>query len=196
MTMQPADAVAAVAPVAAALESLGVSYYLGGSIASSAFGIARATLDVDLVADLEPRHVGPLLQLLQSDYYVSEKAASDAVAKKSCFNVIHLETMFKVDVFCVKERPYDRQTLARVRKATIDPHAASPELCLASAEDVVLSKLEWFRLGEEVSERQWRDVLGVLAVQRGVLDDAYLDKWAVQLGISDLLERARKEAIP
>ena len=191
--MESPDAVVAVAPVVAALERLDVPYYLGGSIASSAYGAARATLDVDLVADLSPKHATPLVQMLGHDYYVNQHAVSEAIAGQSCFNAIHLTTMFKVDVFILKDRRYDRVALGRIRKASLDVETPTAEFYLASPEDVVLSKLQWFRAGEEVSERQWRDVLGVLAVQHDRLDYDYLDDWASQLGIADLLERARKE---
>ena len=99
--MSPSDMVAAIVPVVAELEGLGVSYYLGGSVASSSHGIPRSTLDVDLVADLAPKHVAPLVEALRGDYYISRPAVSDAIARRSCFNVIHSATSFKVDVFAV-----------------------------------------------------------------------------------------------
>jgi len=192
--MQPSDALAAVTPVVEALNRLGVVYYLGGSIASSAYGVARATLDVDLIADLAQKHVNSLVELLRSAYYINRRAVEDAVARKSCFNAIHMATMFKVDVFAVKDRPYDRVALGRIRRDSLDPEAPSSEFYLVSAEDIVLAKLEWFRLGEEVSERQWLDVVGVLRVQQDSLDRAYLAKWAAELDVADLLKRAWQES--
>ncbi len=103
---------AALKPVIEAFERLSVSYYLGGSVASSFYGVPRTTLDVDLVADLEAGHAPPLIARLGDKYYASQQAISDAIARKSCFNVIHLPTMFKVDVFVAKPRRYDRQALA------------------------------------------------------------------------------------
>lgn len=191
--MSSPDAVIAVAPVVAALERLDVPYYLGGSVASSAHGLARATLDVDLVADLSPKHAVPLVQMLARDYYVNQRGVSEAIARQSCFNAIHLASMFKVDVFVVKDRPYDRVALGRIRKAPLDVETPATEFYFASPEDIVLAKLERFRAGGEVSDRQWQDVLGVLSVQHDRLDHDYLNKWASELGIADLLERARRE---
>jgi len=192
--MQSPDLVAAVAPAVRALERFGVEYYVGGSVASSAYGYTRTTADVDLVANLAPKHVAPLVEALLPDYYVSAPMISDAIARSSCFNIIHLATSFKVDVFAVKNREYDRVALGRIQEKSVDPEHPSARFFFASPEDIVLSKLEWFRLGDEVSETQWRDVIGVLKVQENSIDRAYLEKWAAELGIADLLERAWNEA--
>lgn len=187
------DPIEAMIPVVEVLERLGIRYYVVGSIASSAYGYARSTLDVDLVADLAPEHVAPLVEALQGTYYLSAPAISDAIAGNSCFNIIHLATSFKVDIFAVKNRRYDRLALQRAERRSVDPEQPARQFFLAAPEDVILSKLEWFRLGDEVSEQQWRDVIGVLKVQENSLDRAYLEKWAAELGIADLLQRAWKE---
>ena len=192
--MQPFDVLAAVTPVVEVLDRLGVAYYLGGSLVSSSYGLARSTLDADLVADLAQAHVEPLVESLRSDYYVDRRMISDAIARKSCFNVIHLPTMFKVDVFAVKAREYDRVAFTRIRRDTLTLGSAAAEFYLASPEDIVLSKLEWFRLGDEVSQRQWDDAVGVLKVQRHSLNTSYLTEWATELGIADLFERAWRES--
>lgn len=192
--MTHSDTVAAIKPVVAELERLGIAYYVGGSVVSSAHGIPRSTLDVDMVADLAPKHVAPLVEALQQAYYISAPAMSDAIARKSCFNLIHLATSFKVDIFVIKNRKFDRTALDRAQQRAFDDENPAEQFFLASAEDIVLSKLEWFRLGDDVSEQQWRDVIGVLKVQQNALDRPYLEKWAAELGIADLLERAWKEA--
>ena len=192
--MQGNDALNAVLPVIDMFERLGVPYYVGGSFASSAHGIARATFDVDLVADLRPQHVAELVEALQADYYIDAGMIRGALATLSCFNLIHLATSFKVDVFVLKGRAYDRTALARKEKRSIDADSPDIELFLASPEDTILAKLEWYRLGDEVSDRQWRDVLGIFKSQQGRLDRDYLRKWAVELRVADLLDRALREA--
>jgi hypothetical protein len=173
---------------------LGISYHIGGSVASSAYGIARATLDVDLVADLSENRIEPLVQRLQESYYIDEGRVRDAVSRRSSFNIIHLASMIKVDVFVLKSRPYDRIAFSRARMEHIDEAQPDQGYRIASPEDVILSKLDWFRQGEGFSERQWNDVLGILKVQRGSLDMQYLRQWAAELELSDLLQRAMLDA--
>jgi hypothetical protein len=132
--------------------------------------------------------------MLESDYYIDEKMILDAIHRSSSFNLMHLETMLKVDVFVVKDRPYDREAFKRKRKDSLDEEQGAAEFYLASSEDIILSKLEWFRMGGNVSERQWGDVLGVLKVQGDSLDVKYLRYWAAELGIADLLEQAFRDA--
>ena len=176
-----------------ALERLGVAYVIGGSLASAVHGVPRATLDTDLVADLELVHARPLAQALHPAFYADEGAIRAAIGQGQSFNVVHLETMFKVDVFVAGGKAFARQQLARrgVQVVADDPERTAYVL---SAEDTLLAKLDWYRQGGEVSERQWRDVLGVLRAQTARLDQAYLRQWAVQLNVRDLLERALSEA--
>lgn len=188
------DIVAAVGPVAATLGELGVRFHVGGSVASSLRGVARTTLDVDLVADLRGTHVAALVQALEPTYYVSAEAVREAVRTRASFNLIHLETMLKVDVFVLKRRAYDQESFGRASLDALDPADDATRMPVSSAEDIVLHKLEWYRLGGEISERQWLDVLGVLRVHEGTLDDPYLDRWAGELGLSELLSRARDAA--
>jgi hypothetical protein len=192
--MSSADLFQAMTPVLRAFDEMGVAHYVGGSVASSALGLPRTTIDADLVAVLKLGHVEGLVARLSGDYYVSGSMIRDAIRRESCFNLIHLATMFKVDVFVAKSRPFDQSALSRISQEDIGEPEDELRVWLASAEDVVLNKLEWYRLGEEVSERQWLDVQGVLKVQRGRLDLAYLRKWAQPLNVQDLLERALTEA--
>lgn len=173
-------------------ERLHIPYLVGGSIASALYGVARSTLDADIVADLQQEHVGELVKALGNDFYADDEMIRDAIRHHSSFNLIHLKTMFKVDVFIRKERPFDRiQFQRRVEQV----FAADPpqKAFIATAEDVILAKLEWYRLGGEVSDRQWRDILGVLKVQAGRLDLGYLRQWSAVLNVSDLLQKALKE---
>jgi hypothetical protein len=185
----PPDLLVALAPVLEALRGLGVRHYVGGSIASSAHGVPRASIDADVVAELGPAHAAPFTAALQGMCYVSAERVRDAIARRASFSVIHLETMVKVDVFVSRDRPFDRRALDRARPAAVE---SGSELPVSSAEDTILAKLEWFRRGGEVSQRQWTDVAGILRAG-GALDEAYLRQGALELGIADLLERALEE---
>ena len=134
------EPIAATVQVTAVLEKLGITYCIGGSLASTIYGLVRTTQDSDLVADMHSEHVTPFVRALEGDFYVDEESIAEAF--------------------------------------------------VATAEDTLLAKLEWYRIGGEVSERQWRDVLGILKVQAGRLDLAYLRRWAIELKVEDLLERA------
>jgi len=175
------------------LDKLGVPYLVGGSFASSIYGTYRATADVDLVADLKFEHVTALVKALSGQFYIDEDSARDAIRLRRSFSAIHLTTSFKVDVFIPQQRPYSRMELERRTRRMIwtDPEYA---VYLASAEDNLLAKLEWYRLGNEVSDRQWRDILGVIKTQGERLDFAYLRQWAAALNVVDLLEKALLEA--
>jgi hypothetical protein len=180
--------------VVQAFDDLGIRYQIGGSVASSAYGIARATLDVDLVADIGENQIHSLVGRIHGSYYVDEDRVRDAIARRTSFNIIHLESMIKVDVFILKLHPYDQAAFARARLENLEEGESSRRHYLSSPEDVILNKLGWYRQGGGVSERQWNDVLGVLKVQRSSLDRGYLNRWAEELNLVDLLSRALKDA--
>ena len=186
------DVVAALGPVVDALVQLGAPYSVGGSVASSAHGIARTTLDVDIVADLRIEHVAPLVDALSSDYYVDQDAARDAVIRREMFNLVHLDTVLKVDIYVLKTDDFHRISFQR----RIEDVLAGDErrFYMATPEDTVLHKLAWYRDGGQVSDRQWGDVLGVMRVQAEVLDMSYMHHWATELGLVELLQRALREA--
>jgi hypothetical protein len=188
------DVFAALRPVAAALEALGVAHYIGGSLASSTHGMPRSTLDVDFVADLRVEHVPRFVELLSSTYYLDEGRVRDAVSRRRSFNLIHLESMFKVDIFVSKGRRFDTSALARAEYHSLDTDPAARPVRVASPEDAILAKLDWYRAGGESSERQWSDVLGVLKTKRLALDLGYLGEQADGLAVRDLLDRALREA--
>lgn len=176
-----------------ALEELDSPYLVGGSYASSAHGIARATMDIDILAAIPAKQAGALAAKLGPGFYADEGAIRNAIMAKRSFNVIHLDTMFKVDVFVSKRDPFD---LKQLERRTLEVVLRDPERSayLASPEDIILSKLRWYRKTNEKSERQWSDVLGVMSVQAGKLDLEYLKQWANELSVSDLLERALTES--
>ncbi|MEX2207963.1 MAG: hypothetical protein WEF50_17185 [Myxococcota bacterium] len=192
--MSTPDIVAALAPIVEVFERLSVPYSVAGSVASSAHGVARATLDVDLVADLHVEHVDRLVAAISADYYVDRGAALDAIARRSMFNVVHLATMLKVDIYLLTSRRFDQESFRRRGQLPLDDREGARSYRLDTPEDTILHKLEWYRAGGEVSERQWNDVIGVLQVQLGALDLDYLNRWATELGVADLLERALEAA--
>ena len=192
--MTSPDLLAALEPVVAALEAIGVEYSVVGSVASSAHGIARSTVDADLVADLPGSQVDALVDRLEQDFYVDRDAARDAVQRCAMFNVIHLATMIKVDVYVLGGRAFDRGSFARRQARALPDQPGARTYQVDTPEDTVLHKLEWYRAGGEVSDRQWSDIVGVLDVQGDALDRAYLDRWAAMLGVDDLLARAWDEA--
>lgn len=175
------------------LDELGIRYVVVGSFASSARGQPRATIDADIVAEVTRDHSRILAERLAGDYYADEVAIHRAVLDRSMFNAIHLETMFKFDIYVADSHGFDEQQLLRALPEHIKPDSIDP-ICVATAEDTVLAKLVWFKKGDKTSEKQWSDVLGVLGVQRDALDLEYLSKWANGLGISDLLEKAISES--
>jgi hypothetical protein len=175
------------------LEKLGVTYVIGGSLASAVHGVMRATMDADLVADLQMEHIEPLAHALGEAFYADVEMMREAIRHHSSFNVIHLDTMFKVDIFVAKPREFDRSQLAR-RQSCVLSEDPPRRAYITSAEDIVLAKLEWYHIGGRSSDRQWRDILGVMKVQKDRLDHDYLKHMATTLGVGDLLEQALKEA--
>lgn len=175
------------------LKNLKVPYMVGGSFASSAYGVPRTTLDADVVIDLKPEQVAELVETFRGDFYVDPGQVKEALRTRRSFNVIHLEAFFKADLFILGARKFDCEQFSRRRLEPLES-GAEPQMYVASAEDVVLSKLEWYRLGGGVSEQQWRDIIGVLKIQAGQLDLNYLRKWAAELRVSDLLASAFQEA--
>jgi len=169
--------------VLAVLTRLGIPYALGGSMASSVYGVPRNTRDADVTAEPFPGKEAQLVASFGGDYYLSEQAVRQAVLFRSSFNVINTATGFKVDVFVRKDRPFEQSAMSR-RVPVELPDAPGQPLVLHAPEDVILFKLAWFRLGNEASGQQLKDVVGVLQVQSGRLDDAYLDRWAADLGVA------------
>jgi len=182
------ELVDALSPVVSAFRKLKVRHYVGGSVASSFHGATRSTRDVDLVCELGDGDISQLIRLIGADYYASETAMRDAVRRKECFNLIHLPTSFKVDVFVSRGRPFDVESMQRAPMQRLGG-TRFVELPIATAEDSIISKLEWYRSTNETSERQWDDVSRVLDLLGEEIDRDYLCRAAKSVGVEDLLAR-------
>ena len=193
MNQHEIELFAALRPVIAAFDALEVQYYVGGSVASGVFGEPRQTLDADIIAALFGRHVPLLAERLRSEFYVDEPTILRAIEHQTSFNLIHLPTAVKIDVYVSWRSEFARSQFTRRIRASLPPEMPL-EVYLATPEDTVLAKLDWYRQGGCVSDRQWRDVLGVLKVQAEALDRAYLRDWAQRLNLTDLLRRALDDA--
>ncbi len=183
--MQP-DPIELLTRVAQILRASGIENFATGSVGSTLYGEPRYTQGVDLVVALNPEQAETLFQAAEGDFYADLGAMQEAVARASSFNWIHLRSNFKIDFHVSGGGEFDSSRFSRCREVE--------GFMVASPEDVLLGKLRWFRMGGEVSDRQWRDILGILLVQAERLDLTYLKQWASLLGLSDLLERARAQA--
>ncbi len=180
--------------VIGALERLGVSYEVGGSIASSLHGVFRATADVDIVADLPAQSVAAFVEALGPEFYADADAIRAAVRAKRSFNIIHTGQGIKIDVFALKNTAFARTEFARRMQLPFPP-PAGPLVWVSSPEDIILHKLLWYQSGSYIAQRQLEDAVNVLKSHAGRLDDAYLVRWAEALSVSDLLKKAQAAAI-
>lgn len=187
----PVDPIAVALTVGRTLDALGIVHTIGGSIASSIAGEPRSTVDIDIVAALGESDVPQLVAALSADFYVNDEALHRAVRERSSANVIHQATQLKVDIFVAGGTPLDEQQLRRRLAVEV---AEGRTLHVHPPEDILLQKLRWYRKGGEASDRQWRDILGIIRVQAQQLDRDYLRANAPVLGVADLLARALSDA--
>jgi len=178
--------------VTSELEKLEIRYVLVGSFASSLHGLYRATADIDILAEIKADQVELLHEALKETFYVDELTMRNAIARGQAFNAIHFDSVFKVDIFVASNDDFSTAQLNRRALRKVGP-SPTDEVYVASAEDTILAKLRWFRAGNESSNNQWNDVLGILAVLRDDLDTEYLHTWAARLSVGDLLQRALHE---
>ncbi len=188
--MDPLDVVLV---VVGALDACRVRYVVGGSLASSVSGEPRATLDADVMVDLPAESIACVLNALGPDFYADADAFARAVRDRTSVNIIHLPSATKVDLFVMGATPIEARQMDRRQKISVGVPPRG-ELYIYTAEDILLQKLRWFRLGAERSDRQWRDVLGIALVQQARLDRDYLRHAASTIGVLDLLDRALTEA--
>jgi hypothetical protein len=186
---QANELVTTLLPVVAAFNRLRIPFYVGGSIASSYHGAIRSTMDIDIVSELQLQHVDEFLSQFSQDFYVSETAVRQAIARRSCFNLINFGTSLKVDIFVSRGRMFDRACMLRAETARMEWENGTIDVPIATVEDIIISKLEWYRLTDETSERQWDDVNRLIRLVGRTLDRGYLEDSAKMVGVSDLLDR-------
>lgn len=191
-----ADPIELAQKIASILLPLNIPYVVGGSVASSLLGENRSTQDLDLVIDLEARTAQRLIDAMSGEFYISESAVTEAIAKsktaprESSFNVIYLPSLEKADIFVMgSDDPFSTSVMSRRQLYPVSG-LTEEGIYIYSPEDIVLQKLSWYKLTPGGSQKQWRDVLGVLKVQLGSLDLAYLNQWALTLKLTDLLSGA------
>ena len=170
------------------LDALRIPYMVGGSVASSVHGFFRSTNDIDLVAAMLPQHIVQFASRLAANFYLDPETIQEALAQKRPFNLIHLGSGYKFDIF-----PAVGQIERSKSQEVPLGEGANVRCSLATAEDTLLAKLVWYRQGGEQSERQWNDVRGIRSVQGSRLDHAYMSKWASHLKVDDLLDRLLSE---
>jgi hypothetical protein len=178
------------------LDRLEIPYMVVGSAASSVHGIARPTLDIDLVADLRVDQIDDFAGGLKVDFYADPETMKQAIQRGRSFNVIQLATTFKFDIFPLARDEFSLTQFGRRQFSETKSLGNPIECAVASAEDTILNKLRWYRLGGETSERQWNDLRGIVRIQGDTLDQGYLNIWAPRLGVDDLLERLLHEGTP
>jgi hypothetical protein len=177
--------------VAQVLEELNIPYLVGGSIASSLLGFPRTTNDADIVADIQLDQIPKLFAALKDEFYLDEQTMRMAVLERRSFNVIHFDSVFKIDVY-LSDDAFGQQQLKRRRSETLLPDSTQT-IYISTPEDTILAKLSWYRRGGEVSPRQLADVAGIIKVQAQRLDVSYLREWADKLNVRDLLEKVFEE---
>jgi hypothetical protein len=182
------DLADALSLLSAALANVGIRYVIGGSVASSARGIARSTRDVDVVAGIGAQQADLLAHALGRDWYADRDQMRQAIEAGRAFNIIYIPRSQKIDIFPATTEFHGAQ-LSRATKVPLSFLEIDEEYPVASAEDILLAKLQWYRAGGEVSDRQWHDITDLLAVNQD-LNFEYINDWAARLRVEDLLAKA------
>ena len=189
VTKGPFDLVCQMAEI---LDDLGVPYALGGSMASSLLGEPRSTVDVDMAVRLDGTAGEALLERVGALFYVPVDAAREAIRDRSSFNLVDTASALKVDLFVVGDGLLDRMQIER--RVLVPVSGAANGIWVTAAEDQVLRKLDWFRQGGAMSDRQWRDVVGILRIHLESMDLVYLQASAHEVGLTDDLGEALGQA--
>ncbi|MDY6802894.1 MAG: hypothetical protein SXA11_03675 [Cyanobacteriota bacterium] len=192
MLETPIELAAAIAKI---LEELNIPYFVGGGLASSILGEVRTTIDADLAILLEETDASQLIEKMQSDFYISETAVEDALRyRTNTFNVIHLTSALKADIYLIRGDDNFRKTALTRRTKVFPTDSPSLSFYICSAEDIILQKLTWYCIARNKSDKQWRDILGVLKLQGYRLDFDYLKYWSAELKVTEECDRALTES--
>jgi hypothetical protein len=176
--------------IVAILNRLGIPYLIGGSVASSVYGIARHTSDVDFVVQIKLGDIPLFMEAVKTDYYADDEMIAEAIHTGTSFSLLHLTRLVKLDMFIKQNTAWAEEAWKRRQQGFLEANGEALPVNLPSPEDMVLQKLRWFQMGGGVSDRQWSDILGMLKVQGERLDRAYLRHWAADLGLTERLEQA------
>ncbi len=169
------------------LDQLNTPYIVTGALAVSFYGLPRTTHDIDLVIELKQKHVAPLVKAFSKEFYISSKAVQEAISRSSVFNVIDPRSGLKIDFWIARPEAFDRERFRRRRQEPL----FNRSLWLPSPEDVILSKLLWYK--ESKSDKHFVDAKGVWEMMEGSLDASYLQEWADRLSVANSLVRLQKE---
>ncbi len=175
-------------PLRSALEQAGIRFAVGGSWASAAFGEPRFTNNVDILVEFTAHNLELFLSELPATFYTDAWEAREALRRGRPFNAIYMPAPFKFDFFPADAFPLGAKELDRA--IVLDSGLSNRPAPFVTPEDILLSKLHWYKAGGEVSEVQWRDIEGIVRARGTRLDRTYLGRGAADLGVSDLLERA------
>jgi hypothetical protein len=169
-----------------------LTHYIGGSLASSLYGMQQLVQDIDLVVALPSSQVAAFIADIKPDYLINEVAIYSAIQNHAAFSMLHLETLLKVDVIIPQLSPFEQQASQHRQWHALDKD--SRLFPISSPEDIVLVKLKHHQQAGKVPDDQWNDILGVLKVQRPRLNLAYMNRWAEQLNVTSLLKQAYDDA--
>ncbi|OZH53703.1 hypothetical protein AFK68_15885 [Hydrocoleum sp. CS-953] len=175
------------------LDNLNIPYYLSRGLASSFWGERRQTEDADIAIILEPDKVEQLITALSTEFYLSDTAIDDALrGRTNSFNVIHTASAIKADIYPIKQSN-DFELSAMSRRKQVKLFSGNKSIYITSPEDIILHKLIWYKIADNYSLKQWRDILGVIKARRKILDFDYLRLWSSQLKLTPELDKALDE---
>lgn len=177
------------------LDGLSIPYAIGGSFASSAWGQPRQTRDLDVAVVVNLLQVKRLAEEVRGEFLLSEKDMEEAAigtAEFRSFQLLHMDDVFKIDVFALDASPYTQEVLRRRRRFSL---GTDYEAQFVSPEDIVITKLRWYLLANRISDRQWNDIVHVLETQGHAFDYSYAEKWSAHFGVLDDLQKAKAQIV-